>query len=142
MSLPQKCPVGPQRKRRSKKNLEGPVVKECLQFLKQCSDVIYTERRNTGAVKFQDGGFIQFGKVGAADIFCLVKADRGSFGDQVSVLIHVEIECKRADGKGSQSPDQIKFQEFCNSHHIPYILCTSAKQLKKKIKVIVLDIPN
>ena len=150
--IPKKCPVG-KPKRRSKKNLEGPVVRECLKFLNDCPDVIYVERRTTGAVQFQDGGFIRFGSKGAADIWCLVKeklyevdisADLDSEMSQSRVsdsylAKHVEIECKRADGKGRQSVDQKRFQEFCDSHCIPYILVISTEELSEKIKAIVLD---
>jgi hypothetical protein len=144
MSLPKKCPVGPQRKRRSKsKNLEASVVRECLQLLKQHPDVIYVERRNTGAVQFQDGGFIRFGQKGAADIWCLIRAVGCSVGGQtVPSCHHVEIECKRADGKGRLSPDQKQFREFCESHRIPYILTISATELMGKIQAIILDEPG
>ena len=146
MPLPKKCPIGPQRKRKRtpKRYLEGTVVRECLQFLAKHSDVVYYERRNTGAVRFQGGGFIRFGSVGAADIWCLVKVpienwinqfDRHMTEDE-TVLVHVEIECKRADGKGRLSPDQQNFQNFCNNHHIPYILCTSTKQLAEQLETI------
>jgi len=146
--LPKECPIGPQRKRKRtpKKYLEGAVVRECLQFLAKHPDVIYVERRNTGAVRFQDGGFIRFGSVGAADVWCLVKrtikSEDGLYGyiagrpATITRLTHVEIECKRADGKGRQSADQKKFQNFCNNRHIPYILCTSTKQLADQIKAI------
>ena len=149
MSLPQKCPIGPQRKRTPKKHLEGAVVRECLQFLAKHPDVIYVERRNTGAVQFQDGGFIRFGSVGAADIWCLVKIPlyEMDIHDDPSIpsesrlssdylVKHVEIEVKRADGKGHQSVNQKKFQNFCNNRHIPYILCTSTKQLAEQLEAI------
>ncbi len=152
MSLPQECPVGKPKKKTPKKNLEAHVVRECLAFLKQSPDVLYVERRNTGAVQFQDGGFIRFGSKGAADIWCLVKIglmemilpaneDAGyiSRPSDSYLVRHVEVEAKRADGKGRQSADQKKFQEFCDSHRIPYILVTSADELKSKIAAIVLD---
>jgi len=138
------------RKRRSKKHLEGRVVRECLQFLKQDPRVIYVERRNTGAVRFQDGGFIRFGSKGAADIWALIKIPLYEVDISEDLTIppvqprlsgsytvrHVEIEAKRSDGKGRQSPDQKKFQKFCDSHCIPYILTTSAIELEAKINEI------
>lgn len=141
MSLPKDCPVGPQRKRTPKKNLEGLVVRECLAYLKQHSNVIYVERRNTGAVRFQDGGFIRFGAKGAADIWCLVRADAACFVNGIwpvnqFITQHIEIECKRRDGHGHLTPDQKRFQEFCNEHNIPYFVVTSAEELKKKIGAI------
>lgn len=143
MSLPKECPVGPQRKRRKtlKKNLEGTVVRECLHFLRLYPDVIYVERRNTGAVKFQDGGFIRFGSRGAGDIWCLVRAYAGYAiaGRPMSTLMHVEIEAKRRDGKGRQSADQKEFQAFCDGVGIPYLLVTSATELAEKLSKILLD---
>ena len=150
--MPKDCPINKPRKRRSRKNLEAPVIKECLNFLLKYPDVIYVERRNTGAVQFQDGGFLRFGQKGATDIWCLVRCrhlkrystwwecteniDGSCVG---SCHTHVEIECKRADGKGRQSEAQKKFQEFCEGHAIPYILTTSANQLAEKIQAIGLD---
>jgi len=142
--FPKKCPIGPQRKRKRtpKKHLEGTVVRECLQFLTKHPNVVYVERRNTGAVQFQDGGFIRFGSVGAADIWCLMRntiesIDSGT-GDKwiMHSTRHIEIECKRADGKGHQTPDQRNFQDFCNNRHIPYILCTSTSELAKQLEAI------
>ena len=153
MSLPKDCPIGPQRKRKPPKaNLEGHVVRECMQFLGRHPSVLYVERRNTGAVQFQGGGFLRFGAKGAADIWCLVKIPLSEmivseYEDQPPVfrksesymVRHVEIECKRSDGKGRQSPEQQKFQEFCDNHGIPYILTTSVSDLEKKIDKILLD---
>ncbi|MCK5610939.1 hypothetical protein KAR91_54205 [Candidatus Pacearchaeota archaeon] len=163
--LPKDCPINkPKKKRSRKKDLEGPVVKDCLNFLVDHPRVIYVERRNTGAVQFQDGGFIRFGSKGAADIWCLVRvkthgqecvSGRDLDGtpmchpknwdtqypgcDGCIQLIHVEIECKRADGKGRQSEAQKKFQKFCDDWNIPYILTTSASYLAEQISAIVLD---
>ena len=90
---------------------------------------------------------MRFGSKGAADIWCLVKApiqnwinnfDRHMIEDE-DVLVHVEIECKRADGKGRQSEAQKKFQQFCDSQGIPYILVISASELAEKLSAIVLD---
>lgn len=159
MPLPKDCPIGPQRKRKRtpKKHLEATVVRECLQFLAKHPDVIYVERRNTGAVQFQDGGFVRFGAVGAADIWCLVRRythrkncrigsssgrpmccpeDWGPDCEGCIQTTHIEIECKRSDGKGRQSAAQKKFQEFCASQHIPYILCSSTKQLAEQLGAV------
>ncbi len=145
--MPQECPINKPRKRSPKKDGEAVVVRECLLFLKQHPQVIYVERRNTGAVQFADGGFIRFGSKGAADIWCLVEApiqnwinnfDRHMIEDE-NVLVHVEIECKRADGKGRQSEAQKKFQQFCDYRGIPYILVISASELAEKLSAIVLD---
>ena len=149
--MPKDCPINKPRKRRSRKNLEAPVIKECLNFLLKHPQIIYVERRNTGAVQFQDGGFLRFGQKGAADIWCLVDTTQYLTAydkkmnqwfrscDPIKGLVHVEIECKRKDGKGRQSEAQKKFQEFCEGHAIPYILTTSANQLAEKIQAIGLD---
>ncbi len=140
MPLPQNCPVGPRKRRNKtpKKDLESAVLWECLQYLDQRSDVAYVERRNTGAVEFEGGGFLRFGSPGAADIWCLIRgSDWGLAWDSVSHLAHIEIECKRRDGKGRQSPEQIEFQEFCDSHHIPYLLVTSADELEEKLRIVL-----
>ena len=138
--LPKNCPINKSRKRTPKKNLEAQVVRECLQFLAKHPQVIYVERRNTGAVQFQDGGFVRFGQKGAADIWCLIKINRrfGLYGHTV-IITHIEIECKRSDGRGRQSETQKKFQEFCDSRHIPYILTNSASHLAGQISAIILD---
>lgn len=140
MPLPQDCPVGPRGKRKTpKKNLEGHVVRECLAFLRLHPDVVYVERRNTGMIRFQGGGAIRFGSKGAADIWCLIRLraimSKTLIGRIIhsSRIAHVEIECKRADGKGRQSADQKEFQKFCDDHSIPYILTTSAEKLAEEL---------
>jgi len=134
MSLPKECPVGLQRKRRKTpgKNLEAGVVRDCLRFLRECPGVIYVERRNTGALQIQGGGYVRFGSKGAADIWCLVKT-------QCRHPLHIEIECKRADGKGRLSPNQKTFQNFCGHYGIFYIVTTSAEYLAKIVGEIILD---
>lgn len=159
MSMPQDCPIQKPRRRQSKRTgLEAQVVRECLLFLKQHPRVVYVERRNTGAVQFQDGGFIRFGQKGAADIWCLVETYRHDHNCQHGVsnghpmccpedwglacdgccsVIHVEIECKRSDNKGRQSAVQKQFQEFCDNHRIPYILTTSAQELARCLEYLI-----
>lgn len=155
-SLPQECPVGKRKKRRKtpKKNLEAQVVRKCLRLLAEHPDVVYAERRNTGMVLFQGGGCVKFGHKGAADIWCLLNVyqydhncrhgfsngypqchpeDWGSQCDNCKQLIHIEIECKRADGKGKQTPAQQNFEIFCHGRNIPYLLVTSAKELAEKL---------
>ncbi len=150
--LPKECPINKPRKRSPKKDGEAVVVWECLLFLNQHPQVIYVERRNTGAIQLEGGGFIRFGSKGAADIWCLVRCrslkdyphgtlcmDNFDGSCEGSCHTHVEIECKRSDGKGRQSEAQKKFQQFCDSQGIPYILTTSASYLAEQISAIVLD---
>ena len=118
----------PSRKKRTpKKDLEGAVVHECLTFLRACEQVVYIERRNTGAVQFEDGGFIRFGFKGAADIWCLISKN-------YHPPRHVEIECKRRDGKGRLSPDQKMFQNLCGGIGVLYFVVTSAEDLAEQLQ--------
>jgi hypothetical protein len=129
-------PPTPAKKRRSRKDLEAGVLRECIEWLKRQTSVIYVERRNTGAVQFADGGFIRFGAKGAADLWCLVRTISGACGwnDGETVLEHAEIECKRRDGKGKLSAEQKKFQDFCHNAGIAYCVVTSAADLKDEME--------
>lgn len=127
------CPIceeagKPKRKRTPKKNLESGVVKDCLNYLVLDSRIAYVERRNTGAVSFGEKGFIRFGAKGAADIFCVLKDGR-----------HVEIECKRADGKGRLSTAQQEFSKHCVTNGIPYVVITSVAELEKYLRSLLTD---
>lgn len=127
------------RKRAKKKDLEAAVLKECIAFLLAHKQAVYVERRNTGAVQFEDGGYIAFGAGGAADIWCLVRTqlplDPFNQGRtlQHSGLLHVEIECKRRDGKGKLSEGQKAFKQFCAEQGIPYFVVTSAESMGKQL---------
>jgi len=114
---------------------ESAVLKECLQFLNGHENVVYVERRNTGAVKFVDGFFMRFGSPGAADIWCIIDCDI-SYNDYAGPMgpTHVEIECKRRDGKGRLSEDQKTFKRMCNKSGIPYFVVTSAEDLKEQLQ--------
>jgi hypothetical protein len=115
-------PKPPKRRKTPRRDLEGSVVKECLEFLHhRCPDVAYVERRNTGAVAFEGGGFLRFGSKGAADIWCLIRGESG--------LIHIELEIKRRDKRGRLSEDQKQFQRMCKDEGIPYFVITSVEEL-------------
>ncbi len=137
--IPKKCPVGEPKKRTPKKNLEGVVVKECLALLNDLHAVLYVERRNTGSVDFEGGGHISFGCKGAADIWCVVNVPCTICN--TSVGVHVEIECKRADGKGRLSVAQKKFKDRCATLGIPYLVVTSAQNILDYFRG-TLDISN
>lgn len=128
---PKKC-----RRRTPKKDSEAVVLRECMIYLKKCPDTVFTERRNTGAIAFEGGGFIRFGTPGAADIWCLIqdKVAVGGWEDDYDVLTHIEIECKRRDGKGKLSSAQQAFKQFCEKSGIPYFVVTSAADLDKQLK--------
>lgn len=129
------------RRKTPKKDLEAIVVRDCLAYLHGHPDVIYVERRNTGMILFQSGGCVRFGHKGAADIWCLLRRLppwRFNCPDATAWVkagqnLHIEIECKRADGKGKQTQAQAAFQEFCVNNAIPYLLVTSAKELAEKL---------
>lgn len=105
----------PKRRRKTpKKDLETPVVKECLVWLNRQG--YYCERRNTGAVKFGEA-FVRYGTPGGADIFAVIHGR------------HIEIECKRRDGKGRLSDNQKEFRRLMKDYEIPYIVVCSADQL-------------
>lgn len=106
------------RKKTPKKNLEAGVIKECMIWLNRRG--YYCERRNTGAIKTRDT-FLRFGRLGAADIFAAVGG------------CHVEIECKRRDGKGRLSPSQKAFRREMGDYRIPYLVVTSAEDLEIQI---------
>ncbi len=106
---------------------EAAVLKECLIFLATLDSVAYVERRNTGSVEFEGGGHIGFGRKGAADIWCLVRV----YGHHTPM--HIEIECKRRDGKGKLSRAQLEFQRDCENRDIPYFVVTSATELAEKL---------
>ncbi len=120
---------------------EAAVLKECLLFLAAQDSVVYVERRNTGAVEFEGGGHIGFGRKGAADIWCLLRRTcyRPPPGLPCQTLIcgkelvHIEIECKRRDGRGKLSRAQLEFQRACKDRGTPYFVVTSADELAEKL---------
>lgn len=123
------------KKRTPKKDLEGTVLRECREALTALKEVVYIERRNSGSVKFTTGGFIRFGSPGAADLWCLIRHERYcSLCGTASELTHVEVECKRRDGKGRLSEDQKLFKHFCEESGIPYFVVTSADDMLEQLR--------
>lgn len=116
------------RKRSKRHDLEAAVQRECLQWLGKQDLVIYVERRNTGAIAFEDGSRVAFGRTGAADIWCLLRRRNMN-----TCPIHIEIECKRRDGKGRLSQAQEKFKQKCDRDGVPYLVVTSAEDLAEKL---------
>jgi len=130
------------RKRKHSKDLEAGVIKACLKYLRNHPAVIYVERRTTGLFPSGPNSYVSVGHKGAADIWCLIIRDWKCPDDpffEHRCIEHIEIECKRADGKGHVSPEQKKFQAFCKEHHIPYFVVTSADELKEKLECLLLD---
>lgn len=131
-------PPKKRRRRTPKKDSEAAVLRECLIYLKECPDTVFTERRNTGAIAFADGGFMRFGTPGAADIWCLIQTPVRYWASweksDCQCLVHIEIECKRRDGKGKLSSAQQAFKQFCEKSGIPYFVVTSAEDLAEQLK--------
>lgn len=131
-------PNAPKRKRRSKwRDLEASVLRECIEWLRAHPEVLYVERRNTGAMALEGGGFIRFGSPGAADLWCIIGKLLASPCLHLFVgtcNTHVEIECKRRDGKGRLSASQKAFKAQCAERGTPYLVVTSAQDLEKKLQ--------
>ena len=111
----------PKRRKTPKKDLETPVVKECMRWLNQQG--YYAERRNTGAVKYGKA-FVRYGTLGGADIFAVINGK------------HCEVEAKRRDGKGRLSDNQKEFRRLMHDFGIPYLVVTSASDLEKQVGVL------
>ena len=144
MSQPKDCPVGKPKPRRKRKNLEAPVQKAVLQWLSTQPNAVLVERRNTGAFALEDGGYVKFGVKGRADVWVewlhVMDPEFGRTGMQY--YVHVEIECKRADGKGRLSKDQKEFRDFCLTNHIPYLIVISVDELKVGLAELGLDLED
>lgn len=108
----------PRQRKTPKRDLETPVIKECLVWLHKHG--YYAERRNTGAVKYGKA-FVRFGTPGGADIFAVIDGK------------HCEVECKRRDGKGRLSDNQKEFRQRMKEYWIPYLAVTSADELAEQI---------
>lgn len=103
------------------------LVREALQELALQG---YTAWANqTGALKTESGGFLKFGKVGSADIFCIFPVYLGNkkYG------IHAEFEAKT--GSGKQSKNQKLHQKFVVERNGGiYILFHSVEELMERLK--------
>lgn len=65
-------------------------------------------------------------KVGSADLFIVAKGG-----------LHIEVEFKRADGKGVTSSLQMKWKTRCENLNVPYFLCDNLEDFKKFINPIL-----
>lgn len=108
----------PKRRKTPKGDLESAVLKECMVWLK--AQGYYAERRNTGAVKYGKA-FVRYGSPGAADILAVIHGR------------HIEIECKRRDGKGRLSDNQKEFKQLMADYYIPYFVVCSVDELERSI---------
>lgn len=120
----------PEKKRRRttpKDELENAVKLECLKVfarLQATGQVLLFERRNNLMLPTMDGGMIQAGVPGRADIWAVVVLNRQQQ--------HVEVECKRRKG-GTLSPKQKDFRAFCAEQGIPYFVVRSGEELEKNL---------
>lgn len=121
--MPQDCPINKPKKKRSRKNLEAGVLKEGIQWLRQHGLFIW--RSNTGAVRFDSGGFLKFGFVGSADITGILPDGR-----------RLECEAKRRVG-GKQSDKQKIFQNLIEANDGIYVLFHSVEELAEKLTPIL-----
>jgi len=80
-------------------------------------DVIDWERRTTGVFK-RGPRYVRTGRVGAPDLWCVLKDQR-----------HLEIECKRRDGKGRYGPDQEEFRDKCLARNGLWVGVKNEKEL-------------
>lgn len=117
------------KQRTPKNDLEAAVLKECKVYLKTNRCVLYVERRNTGAVAFDDGSRVSFGAPGAADLWILARSPLNPGN-----VRHIEIECKRRDGKGKLSEGQKTFANNMAALGVIYLAVQSAEELKKKLE--------
>jgi len=127
-------PPGRKRKRSSSatpaRDKEASVLRECLRMLESLPYVSYTERRSVGVMRTPAGQYMKFGRTGAADLWCLVQ-------DCAGHVRHVEVECKRRDGKGRLSRSQEAFQARMKSAGVAYLIVRSADELKTALEKLL-----
>ena len=69
---------------------------------------------------------MQLAPAGAADLTGILPDGR-----------RLEVELKRRDGKGVQSPDQIEWEKFINDNNGVYIIVKSGEEFRKKIEEFI-----
>lgn len=113
-------------KSRKPKPKEAGILRACYKWLFKHPNVLLIERRTNMAVRMNDGRFIKTGQVGRADLWCVIEYPnlKGRWRQY-----HVEIECKRPNGRSSQN--QKAFQSFCGRQGIKYIIVHSLRELKE-----------
>lgn len=135
----------PRQRRTPKRMLEDSVKKDCLKLLARLQkhgSVRLYERRNVLNMATTDGGRIMAGVRGRADIWAVVVCIDGQRDYGGSHQQHVEIECKRRDGKGRASPAQVEFEGFCKRSGIPYVIVTSADDLAAWLCELEVEVPD
>ena len=116
-----KPPKRKYKRKTPKHDLEDAVKKECFDYLKSLG--LPVNRQNAGAVHL--GTFhMKLATPGAADIVTIMPDDSGR---------HLEIECKRRDGKGIQSDVQKAYQAKIEEWGGVYLLVTSKEDLVEQL---------
>lgn len=111
-----------------KEDLEGEVLKECLDTLRGIGLTAWRANRGSMIIPGKDGKrdrFICFGVDGQADITGLLPNGR-----------RFEIECKRRHG-GVQTDDQRDFQAVIEASNGVYILVHSAGEMIDKLREVM-----
>lgn len=111
----------PKRNKTPVKDTEAEVQRECVRYLRSLG--IPVNRQNAGKIRVGIG-FIQLALPGAADLVGIMPDGSGR---------HLEVECKRRDGKGIQSDTQKQYQELVEKWGGVYLLVTSAEDLKNQL---------
>ena len=96
---------------------------------------VYIQRNQTGVFKSMDGSrTVHIGVKGAADSlgFCSVVIDESWLGKRVPIFFAAEFKTAR----GSQRPDQKKWQAHIEKHGAPYALIRSPDEMKDFIESI------
>jgi len=106
------------------------LVREALQELALQGYTCWANQ--TGALRTESGGFLKFGKVGSADIFCVLPI----FWHDRKFGVHAEFEAKT--GTGRQSKNQKLHQEFVVERNGGvYIVFRSVPELLAEVKRVV-----
>lgn len=130
MTKPPKL-TAPRKRFKQWKGLERVVNTEIREVLKTHPAVVLFERRKhtsrqidskTGRLRW-----VSIGIKGRCDWWAVLLRNG----------THIEIEAKRKDKKGKLSPEQEEFRDECREKKIPWLECTSGKQLAKWLDTLI-----
>lgn len=112
------------RKKTADCDTESAVQRECVTYLRLLG--VPVNRQNAGQIHM--GTFtMKLAEEGAGDLVSIMPDGSGR---------HLEIECKRRDGTGRQSPKQKEYQEKVEKWGGIYLLVTSKEELKEKLELV------
>lgn len=112
------------KKKTPRKDLESTVQRECVKYLKSLG--VPVNRQNAGLIH-TGTHHIKLAEAGAADLVSIVPDGSGR---------HLEVECKRRDGKGRQTEDQKNYQRRVERWNGVYLLVTSKEDLEGQLNAI------